>query len=49
MKASRVYTVEFGEYVAVYFHPNLVKIVSDMGVLSLPVFPRLLRIVGVVA
>ena len=49
MKVSRVYSVESGEYVAVYFHPNLVKIVGDMSVLSLLVLPPLLRIIGVVA
>ena len=49
MKLSRVYSVESGEYLAVYFHPNLVKIVSDMGVLSLLVLLRLLRIMGIVA
>ena len=49
MKVSRVYSVESGEYVAVYFHPNLVKIVGDMGVLSLLVLSRLLRIMGIVA
>ena len=49
MKVSRVYSVESGEYVAVYFHPNLVKIVGDIGVLSLLVLPRLLRKMGVVA
>ena len=49
MKVSRVYFVESGEYLAVYFHPNLVKIVGDMGVLSLLVLPGLLRIMGVVA
>ena len=48
MKVSRVYSVESGEYVEVYFHPNLVKIVGDMGVLSWLVLPRLLRIMGVV-
>ena len=49
MKVSRVYSVESGAYVAVYFHRNLGKIVGDMGVLSLLVLPRLLRIMGVVA
>ena len=49
MKVSRVYSVQSGEYVAVYFNPNLVKIVSDMGVLSLLLLPRLLRVMGVVA
>ena len=49
MKVSRVYLLESGEYVAVYLHPNLVKIVSDMGVLSLLVLPDLLRIMGIVA
>ena len=48
MKVSRVYSIESGEFVAVYFPPNLVKIVADMGVLSLLVLPRLLRIMGVV-
>ena len=49
MKVSRVYSIESGEFVAVYFHPNLVKIVSDMGVLSLLVLPCLLCIMSVVA
>ena len=49
MKVSRVYSVESGEYVAVYLHPKWVKIVGDMGVLTLLVLPRLLRIMGVVA
>ena len=48
MKVSRVYSVESGEYVAVYFHPNLMKIVGDMGVLSLHVLPALVRIMGIV-
>ena len=48
MKISRVYSVESGEYVAVYFHTNLVIIVGDMGVLSLLVLLGLLRIIGLV-
>ena len=39
MKVSRVYWVESGEYVAVYFYPNLLEIVGAMGVLSFPRTP----------
>ena len=49
MKVGRVYSAESGEYVAVYFPLNLVKIVGDIDVLSLLVLPCLLRIMGVVA
>ena len=49
MNVSRVYSVESRKYVAVYFYPNWVKIVGDMGVLSLQVLTSLLRIMGVVA
>ena len=49
MKVSRVYSAECKEYVAAYFHLNLVKIIGDMGVLSLLVHSSLLRIMGVVA
>ena len=49
MKGSRVYSVEFGEYLAVYFHQNFVKIVGDMGVLSLLVLLHLLPIISGVA
>ena len=49
MKVTRVYLVESGEYIAVYFHLDLVKIVGDIGLLSLLVLPRLLCIMGVVA
>ena len=49
LKISRVYLVESGEYVAVYFRSNLVKIFGKMGVPSLLVLLGLLRIMGVVA
>ena len=49
MKVSRVYSVDSGEYVAVYFLPILVQIVADMGVSSLHLLPGLLLIIGVVA
>ena len=49
MKVSSVNSVESREYVAVYLHPNLVKIVGDMGVLSLHVLQGLLPIMRVVA
>ena len=49
MKVSRVYSVQFREDLVLYFHHNLVKIVGDMGFLSLLVLLRLLCIMGIVA
>ena len=49
MKVRRFYSVEYREYVTVYFHPNWVKIVGNMSVLSVHVLLRLLRIMGTVA
>src|SRR5437899_1470961 len=47
-KVRRIYSVEFREYIAVNFHRNLMKMVSDTSGLSLPIFPHLLYIIGIV-
>ena len=47
-KVRRMYSVEFREYIAVNFHPNLMKMVGDTSGLSLPILPRLLCIIGIV-
>lgn len=47
IKVSRVYSVQSGKYDVFYFHPNLVKMVSDMDVISLHVLLGRSRIMGI--